>query len=573
MITTERETASSPSLGDAQTEEPSGASASPQRATLAPHSPTISSPPTPQPFGLQIDPDGIAADLALHSRILASLGDGVQLTRGSDARLIYTNRAFDEMFGYAPGELIGQPVSVLNATGPALPEETAQQIIESLKRDGRWQGDIRNRRKDGSAFWCHASVTETTHPLHGRVWISVHQDLSKRLADEQERETMLRKLMESQHRDSLGTLAGGIAHDINNYLVLILGSASLLSSNQSLDDAQAEVVRQIQVGARHIRDLVQQILAFAGRGRFVTQAVSVEGLVTEMLPLLRSSISKKARLLCDFGEQTPSVDGDPAQLRQVLANLIVNGSEALDGAAGTIRVSLSRYVPSNDLRLPGTAQDGVIIEITDTGPGIPGEMLARIFEPFFTTKATGRGLGLAAVLGIVRSHQGAISVHAPPHGGAVFRIALPAGRLRASALPERLTNAPAEHRDGSILIVDDEPGVRTVLQLFLQRSGYSTLLAEGGAQALELLGDAEKRVSLVLLDLTMPDRSGEDVFRDIRQIAPRLPVIIMSGYNAKAALPPELVADLAGLLTKPFEKSDLLRLIEQVLRPVASQSA
>lgn len=513
-----------------------------------------------------------AADLALHSRILASLGEGVQLTRASDARLIYTNPAFEQMFGYAPGELIGQPVSVLNANEPAHPEETALQIIEALNRDGRWQGDILNRRKDGSSFWCHATVTETTHPQHGRVWISIHQDLSKRLSAEHERELLLRKLMESQRLDSLGTLAGGIAHDINNYLVLILGSASLLSSAASLDDSQAEVVRQIQIGARHIRDLVQQMLAFAGRGRFVTQAISIEELLTEMLPLLRSSISKKVRLLCDFGEKMPSVDGDPAQLRQVLVNLIVNGSEALEGESGTLRVSLRRYVPSDDLRLPGETSDGVIIEIADTGPGIAGEILGRIFEPFFSTKATGRGLGLAAVLGIVRSHHGAIAVHAPPAGGALFRIALPAGRLLPVVVPERPPDPSPEHADGSILIVDDEPGVRTVLQLFLQRSGYATLLADGGAQALDLIRGSGRRVSVVLLDLTMPDRSGEDVFRDIRQIAPRLPVIIMSGYNAKAALPPELIADLAGLLTKPFEKSELLRLLQQVLRPAAAQA-
>lgn len=514
--------------------------------------------------------DNAAADLILHSHILASLGEGVQLARASDARLIYTNPAFERMFGYEPGELEGQPVSVLNAPEAAPPEETVRQIIGALSRDGRWEGDILNRRKDGSTFYCHATVTETLHPQHGRVWISVHQDLSRRMAAERERETLLRKLMDSQRMESLGIMAGGIAHDINNYLVLIMGSASLLGGALALDPGQEEVVRQIQVGARHIRDLVQQMLAFSGKGRIATQAISMEELLSELMPLLRASVSKKVRLLCDFGEKLPSVDGDPAQLRQVLLNTIVNSSEALAGAVGTIRISLHPYVASDDLRLPSEAQSGLIIEIADTGPGIPGEILSRIFEPFFSTKMTGRGLGLAAVLGIVRSHHGAISVHAPPQGGAVFRIALPAGRLPLPSSPEKSPRAVAEARGHSILVVDDEPGVRTVLQLFLQRSGYPTLLAENGTQALELLRQSGGGIGVVLLDLTMPDRSGEEVFHDIRQIDPRLPVIIMSGYNAKAALPPELVADLAGLLTKPFEKADLLQLLQQVLQPQAS---
>jgi two-component system cell cycle sensor histidine kinase/response regulator CckA len=521
-------------------------------------------------FAHRVDNTAAAADLILHSHILASLGEGVQLARAADGRLIYANPAFERMFGYEAGELVGQPLSVLNAPDTTPPEETVQQIIGALDRDGRWEGDILNRRKDGSTFHCHATVTETLHPQHGRVWISVHQDLSRRIAAERERETLLRKLMDSQRMESLGIMAGGIAHDINNYLVLIMGSASLLGGTIAIDPGQEEVVRQIQIGARHIRDLVQQMLAFSGKGRIATQAISMAELLSELLPLLRASVSKKVRLLCDFGENLPSVDGDPAQLRQVLLNTIVNSSEALAGGVGTIRISLHPYVASDALRLPGETQSGLIIEIADTGPGIPGEILSRIFEPFFSTKMTGRGLGLAAVLGIVRSHHGAISAQAPSQGGALFRIALPAGRLPPPCSPQKSPRALAEARGRSVLVVDDEPGVRTVLQLFLQRSGYPTLLAESGAQALQLLQESQGSIGVVLLDLTMPDRSGEEVFQDIRQIDPQLPVIIMSGYNAKAALPPELLADLAGLLTKPFEKADLLQLLQQVLKPQAS---
>lgn len=525
-------------------------------------------PATPAPRAPSADLPSVlpnTADLALHSRILANLGDGVQLTRASDQRIIFANPAFERMFGYAPGELVGQPVHVLNSPEVTDPTETAQQIIATLKQSGCWSGEIVNRRKDGSSFPCHATVTESHHPQHGVVWISIHRDISQRVHGERERAALQRKLMEAQRLESLGLLAGGIAHDINNDLLLILGSASLLRSDVHDDPGQAEALHQILVGAQHIRDLVQQVLAFAGRGQFVNQPIVVGELFSELLPLLRASIGKGVRLLCDLGQGLPAIDGDPAQLKQLLLNLVVNSSEALQGAPGVIRISLHPYQPSENLRLPHNAQTGLIIEIADDGPGIPGHLLSRIFEPFFSTKATGRGLGLAAVLGIVRSHQGAILAHAPPQGGALFRIALPTGKL-APAAPPKLPPQP-QPLGRCVLVVDDEPGVRNVLKLFLQRSGYSVLLAEDGDQALGLIGQPSHGIAAVLLDLTMPGRSGDEVLRDIRRISPRLPVILMSGYNAKAALSPEVLAELSGLLTKPFEKSDLLQILHAVLPP------
>ncbi|HNN94634.1 MAG TPA: response regulator [Pseudomonadota bacterium] len=506
-----------------------------------------------------------AADLALHSRILTNLGEGVQLTRASDQRILFANPAFERMFGYGPGELVGQPVEVLNSAEVSDPSETAQQIIAALKQSGCWSGEIVNRRKDGSNFVCHATVTESHHPQHGIVWISIHHDISQRVQIERERAALQRKLMEAQRLESLGLLAGGIAHDINNDLLLILGSASLLRSDAHDDPGQAEALRQIQIGAYHIRDLVQQVLAFAGKGRFVSQPIVMGELIRDLEPLLQASIGMGVRLVCDLGPGLPAIDGDPGQLRQLLLNLVINSSEALEGAPGVIRISVGPYQPGDSLRLPAHAQAGLVIEIADDGPGIPGHLLSRIFEPFFSTKATGRGLGLAAVLGIVRSHQGAILAHAPPQGGALFRIALPAGKLAPAAPPQPPPQPKPTGR--SVLVVDDEPGVRHVLKLFLQRSGYSVLLAEGGEQALQLISQPAQGIAAVLLDLTMPGRSGDEVLGDIRRVAPGLPVILMSGYNAKAALSPEVIAELAGLLTKPFEKSDLLQLLHTVLPP------
>lgn len=489
----------------------------------------------------------------------------MQLTRASDQRILFANPAFERMFGYAPGELVGQPVHVLNSPEVTDPAETAQQIVATLRQSGCWSGEIVNCRKDGSSLICHATVTESYHPQHGVVWISIQHDISQRVQAERERATLQRKLMEAQRLESLGLLAGGIAHDINNDLLLILGSASLLRSDGRNDPSQAEALHQIQAGAYHIRDLVQQVLAFAGKGQFVNQPIAVGELISDLLPLLRARIGKGVRLLCNVGQGLPAIDGDPAQLRQLLLNLVVNSSEAMEGAPGTIRISLHPYQPSENLRLPHNAQAGLIIEIADDGPGIPGHLLSRIFEPFFSTKATGRGLGLAAVLGIVRSHQGAILTHAPPQGGALFRIALPTGKLAPAAPPQPPRQPSPASR--SVLVVDDEPGVRNVLKLFLQRAGYSVLLAEDGEQALQLIGQPSQGIAAVLLDLTMPGRSGDEVLRDIRRSAPRLPVILMSGYNAKAALSPEVIAELAGLLTKPFEKSDLLQILHTVLPP------
>ena len=298
---------------------------------------------------------------------------------------------------------------------------------------------------------------------------------------------MQEKMMDAQRLESLGVLAGGIAHDINNLLVPVLGNARLLRS-QDRDSLQTlELLEQIETGARHCRDLGQQILAFAGKGRIVTQPVMLDQLLEELIPFLRASVDKNVRLERSMESDLPVVDGEPAQLRQVLVNLIINAAEALAGRAGWVRVRVGRCSESDRLSLAGLAKDGVMVEVEENGPGIPKEILDRIFDPFLTTKATGRGLGLSAVRGIVRSHGGSLVVDSRPGQGTTFHIVFPAGHSGESS-PAVAVPVPKTTDAKTVLIVDDEPTVRETAALFLLHFGYRRRWSSPGKRRSLCLG-------------------------------------------------------------------------------------
>jgi PAS domain S-box-containing protein len=499
-------------------------------------------------------------ELHLQAHILASLSEGVSLTRDSDGCIAYANPAFERMFGYAAGELVGQPVSLLNAPEVPTPQEVAHSIMETLRSSGVWEGEIQNVRKDGTSFWSQAAVSGSDHPTWGRVWVSRHVDIT-----EQKRHRELQAhMLETQKLESLGVLAGGIAHDINNLLVPIVSYSELIREdawNPVAVRAGAEYVAQ---AAGHIRDLVLQMLAYAGKGHLVTQPVRLDSLLHELIPLLRSSLAKNVRLELQYSPDVPEVEGEPAQLRQVLMNLILNASEAMAGRAGTIRVGLRRWSPRDVPALPEGTESGAIVEVEDDGPGIAAAILGRVFDPFFTTKQSGRGLGLSAVQGIVRAHHGKLELRTVEGRGTLFTIALPA-RAESSAGQGPSREDAARTVAKCILVVDDEPGVLSSLRAVLERAGYSVVGVSSGEACLAILDARDPTISAVLLDLTLKGWSGEETFRRLRAAGHRVPVLLMSGWNAGETLAADVRSDLAAVLAKPFTPSELRRVLGSVL--------
>jgi PAS domain S-box-containing protein len=389
-----------------------------------------------------------------------------------------------------------------------------------------------------------------------------------------ERKQFEDQLRQTQKLESLGVLAGGIAHDFNNLLVGILGNASLTLDTLPPGSPIRPMIQDVITSSERAARLTSQMLAYSGKGRFVVEQVDIAELIRETLPLIQASVPRTVQVSVENGKGCPPVEIDVAQMQQLVMNLVINGAEAIPkGQPGIVTVAVSEVsVYDSHLGTTGVAHDleagrYVCIEVRDTGSGMDEATKARIFDPFFTTKFTGRGLGLAAVLGIVRGHKGLIQVDSAPGQGSTFRILLPAAVAQA---PEPAKKAdqqiPAELVGaGTILVVDDESIVRQVAQQTLRRAGYDVLLAGNGQTALEIFRQRADEIRLVLLDMTMPVMSGEQTFIELKRIRPDVRIVLSSGFNQVEAIRRFEGQDLAGFLQKPYTAAALAEKVANVL--------
>ncbi len=398
------------------------------------------------------------------------------------------------------------------------------------------------------------------------------RDVTQRRRAERERRELEAKIQHAQKLESLGLLAGGIAHDFNNLLVGILGNAELAMDESGESSSLRDYLAGIQNAAHRAAELTHQMLAYSGKARFITEPVDLNALVREMGHLLEIAISKKITIRYDFCPDLPSVAADATQLRQVVMNLITNASEAIGDHSGLIRISTglrdcdAATLSQASVGEPPPPGRYVFLEVADTGCGMTADTKARIFDPFFTTKFTGRGLGLAAVLGIVRGHRGALAVESEPGRGSTFRLLLPPATQRRDARPAPA--APPVHAESerTILVVDDEPGVRAVVRATLEQAGFGVLTATDGDDAILVFRQHMDAISCVLLDLTMPRKGGTEVIRELRAIRPDVPIVLTSGYDESDVVHRLGALELAGFVQKPYRGSDLLAAIHKALR-------
>jgi len=393
----------------------------------------------------------------------------------------------------------------------------------------------------------------------------------ERIRVEQERRNLETQVQQAQKLESLGVLAGGIAHDFNNLLMAILGNADLALRDLSPVSPARENIVEIERASRRAADLCKQMLAYSGKGRFIVQAVNLNEIVEEMGHLLDVSISKKAVLKYHFADALPAVEVDVTQVRQIVMNLITNASEAIGDCSGVISVSTGAMECDlaylGETYLADDLVEGVYvyIEVADTGCGMDAETLQNIFDPFFTTKFTGRGLGLAAVLGIVRGHRGALKVYSEPERGTTFKVLFPT----VDQAVQSIAGKPAEMDDwkgqGTVLLVDDEASVRVVGKQMLERAGFQVLLAVHGREAIEVYQQHQDEIVCVLLDLTMPTMDGEETFRELHRIRRDARVILCSGYSEQEVTHRFSGKGLAGFIQKPYRMIDLVSKLREVL--------
>jgi signal transduction histidine kinase/CheY-like chemotaxis protein len=404
----------------------------------------------------------------------------------------------------------------------------------------------------------------------GRFVLESNRDITARKEAEEQRQALDRKLQDVQRMESLGLLAGGIAHDFNNLLVAILGNAELALMDLAPESPAQAGIAQISAAARRAADLTRQLLAYAGRGQLVMQPIQLNTLVEEMLHLLRAAIAKNVVLHFTPASDLPPVMADATQIRQVLMNLVVNASEAIGTKSGVILVTtgvmwadqgyLAEALPGDEI----AEGDFATIEVADNGAGMDAETQARIFDPFFTTKFTGRGLGLAATLGIMRGHRGAIRVYSEQGRGSTFKLLLPIVALEGQQERE-VKDEPNWRGSGTILVVEDELEVRAIVGRTLERLGFVVLTAEDGRAGVELFQQRADEIRCVLLDMTMPHMSGAESFRRIRHVRPNMPVILMSGYSEQDTIMRFAGKGLDGFLQKPFRPQQLAALLQKVL--------
>jgi two-component system cell cycle sensor histidine kinase/response regulator CckA len=398
------------------------------------------------------------------------------------------------------------------------------------------------------------------------------RDVTERVAAERHRGRLESKLLDAQKLESLGILAGGIAHDFNNLLTGILGNVSLMRLELPAASALVEHVDQIEAVTIRAADLCRQLLAYSGKGRFVVRPLDVSELTRQTAPLLQLSIGKAATLRLDLAEELPAVDADATQMRQVLMNLVVNAAEALGERPGVISVtSGTLYAEGAYLRntfLAPELADGkyVFLEVSDNGCGMGPGTQAKIFDPFFSTKFIGRGLGLSAVLGIVRGHKGAIKVYSELGRGTTIKLLFPAIEGHAARALATAPAQPALQRRGTVLVVDDEEVVRGVAARILGSCGFDVVLANDGHEGVTRFKERSPEIVAVLMDLTMPQMDGVDAFREIRGVDENVPVLLMSGYNEQDAVMRFAGKGLAGFVQKPFTVEILRERLLSVLR-------
>jgi len=394
--------------------------------------------------------------------------------------------------------------------------------------------------------------------------LGIFRDITEKKKQEEQRLALERKLLDSQKLESLGVLAGGIAHDFNNLLAAILGNTNLAQMHLKPTSPIFNYLKNVEKTSLRAADLCKQMLAYSGKGRFTLHYMDVNEVVRETLELLEVSITKKAGLRVELRHEIPSVYADPAQIRQVVMNLVINASEAIGDTPGVIKIRTglvnadAAFFKNASMASEMAPGEYVFVEVSDTGCGMSEETQARIFDPFFTTKFTGRGLGLAAVLGIVRGHHGALKISSDLNKGSTFKFLLPAARIIPQSIATTTTNITANWRgEGTILVVDDDPTVRAVTSRMVESCGFEVLQAVDGRHGVEVFSQNQREIRAVVLDMTMPNLNGREAFEEMRRLRPDVKVLLISGFSENFTTEAFEGKAPNGFLQKPFKPEEL----------------
>ena len=489
------------------------------------------------------------------------------------SRFLRVNKAWAKKWG------VGSPQEVIGKTdhdvfSKELANQTRADELEIMKSGRPMVGkEEKITWPDRSETW----VSTTKAPMfdhNGRIIgiFGISRDITKKKKDDMERQKLEGRMQHTQKLERLGLLSGGIAHDFNNLLMGILGNSSLALMELTPESPVWNNIKQIETIASQAAELTNQLLAYSGKSKFVVKSLNLKTLVKEIKDLIVVSVSKKLKLAYNFSDNLPPIEGDPAQVRQVVMNLITNASDAMGNKKGTITVNIGAmncdHAYLTDCYIGDNQSPGqyVFIEVTDTGYGMDAQTQEKIFDPFFTTKVKGRGLGLAAVLGIMRSHKGALRVSSEVHRGTTFKALFPRSAKEFQETESREEKKSTWHGSGAVLIVDDDEVVLTVTSQIFMQLGFTVHTVNTGISAIKQFKKYSDKMVVVLLDMTLPDIPGEKMLQKLRQTRNNIPIVLMSGYDEQSVTENVNPDHFAGFLQKPFKTETLVNILQEVLK-------
>lgn len=497
----------------------------------------------------------IIGDAFPRARVLTTLNgiEGIMLAQAEDPDVILLDIVMPDLDGYEVCRRMktdqrlqhipiifltarqtdrGSRIKALEAGGEAFlskPIEEAELIAQ-----------IRAMVKIKTATVLQRQENERLAALVAKRTSELEQELVERKKSEEERIRLEQQFQQAQKLESLGVLAGGIAHDFNNILTIILGHCYMANDGTDSELGHKHHVQQIEIAANRAAELCHQMLAYAGKSSLVQTRVNMRFLVDDIVKMLKSAILKNITIELDLQRNVPEITADISQVQQVIMNLIINAADAIGDKNGTIKVVLTKMLlqdQQTDKDFLGFAiRSGnyACLEVTDTGCGMDPVTQKKIFEPFFTTKFAGRGLGMSAILGIIKSHEGALQLSSELGSGTTFKVYFPLSTTSDAIKSQPAASSiPPVKGNGTILLVDDEEALLMIGSALLDAMGYATITACNGREALEIFDQRRQEIDLVLLDLIMPEMGGIEAYRELRKVSPDLPIIICSGYSVE----------------------------------------
>ncbi|MBD3225012.1 MAG: PAS domain S-box protein [Caldithrix sp.] len=472
----------------------------------------------------------------------------------------YVNPAFTKISGYSFDEVKGKNPRVLQSGQH--PPGFYQNLWDTILSGKNWGGEFHNKKKNGEYYW-EESIISPILDSQGNIthFVAVKEDITQQKHDEEERNRLQQQLYQAQKMESVGRLAGGVAHDINNKLTLIMGYSELGLGHLKEGQSFYNEFKQILQAGQQSRDITRQLLAFARKQTIAPEVLDLNEIVTDMLKMLQRLIGEDIKLAWIPAKTIWPVKMDPAQIDQILANLSVNARDAIEGV-GEIRISTKNTIldesscSDNPLFIPGQY---VLLEISDTGCGMDNETQANIFEPFFTTKSTGKGtgLGLSTVYGIIKQNNGCIDVQSEPGKGTTFKLYLPRYKGKSEPKSVKRTDEVPYGKGETILIVEDEYAILSLTKVMLKELGYNVLAATTPNEALVISRTHSTGIDLILTDVIMPEMNGRILADELLKVYPNIKVLFMSGYTADVIAKQGKIRKGMNYIQKPFHIKQL----------------